>query len=133
MKTEKKFSQKEIKEAIIKEAVKIKKKAKLFKEAKEISKKLSLLNEVGFVGGYGFDNAEDASKKTKTGFADQEGPARHISQTLQGLEDEMFEMSKIDEDFGDEYNPVHKEDDLQAENAKLKQQLEDIKKTLNIQ
>ena len=130
MKSEKKFSQKEIREAIVKEAIKLKKKRELFKEAKTLSNKLKLLNEQGFVGSYGFDSPNDKANETKTGFVNNEGPARHISQTLQELENEMYELSQIDEEFGDEYNPTQKADDLQAENEKLKKQLEAIKKTL---
>ena len=122
----KEINKKEIKEAILAEAKRIKRKKELFEEIKKISQEVSVLNEAGMAGSFGFANSNDAMNKSKTGFVqDPTQPKPHISKVLQDLEEEMMAQESADK-LEDE-NDVEK---LQQENSELREQLKSIEETM---
>ena len=123
----KQINSKEIKEAILAEAKKIKRKKELFSEMKKIAKELVQLNEWnGMAGSFGFESPGDKSKASKTGFVqDDSQPQVHISHTLQELENEMHALKE--EEVADDENNVDK---LKEENVKLKEQLSKIQEAM---
>jgi regulator of replication initiation timing len=113
-----KVSPNAIKEAILKEGLRIKRKEELYEEVKRIEKELQSLNEasLGMAGSFGF--VGDMSDNHKHGFVDDK--FQNIS-NIARLEAEFAESDKkeaINEDIIDE-------------NAKLKAEIEDLKKKLS--
>ena len=107
-----------IKEAIIEEALKIKRKKELYESVLTINKELKQLNEVGMVGAFGFKGPEDASSKTKTGFVEDFQNISHIAE----LEMEMAKnATPITEEVIDEMQKLKNEiEALKKENEELK-------------
>jgi len=123
----KQIESKEIKKAILAEAQKIKRKKELFNEIEKIAEELRQLNEwQGMAGSFGFASPGDKANTSKTGFVqDGSQPQRHISHTLQELENEMHAL-KEEEAAADENNV----DKLKEENVKLKEQLSKIQEAI---
>jgi phosphoenolpyruvate carboxylase len=115
-----KISPNAIKEAILKEGLRIKRKEELYEEVKRIEKELGELNEasLGMAGSFGF--VGDMSDKHKHGFVDDK--FQNIS-NIARLEQEFSsnEKESINEDVVDENAK------LKAEIAELKKQLEESK------
>lgn len=108
-----------IREAIVAEAIKLKRKQELFEAVKQINGKLSQLNEVGMVGSFGFKSDNDNMNKTKTGFVNDFQNISHIAE----LAAEMAEAEKtvVNEDVLDEAAKLKEEiAKLKAENEALK-------------
>lgn len=113
----KKITPTAIKEAIIEEALKIKRKKELYESVLTINKELKQLNEVGMVGSFGFKSANDVSNKTKTGF---EADFQNISH-IADLEREMQVTTTIKEEVIDEMQKLKEEiETLRQENENLK-------------
>ena len=117
-----KVSPNAIKEAVIKEGLRIKRKAELYTEVKRIEEELSTINEasVGMAGSFGF--VGDKSDNHKHGFVDDS--FQNIS-NIARLEQEFSETDAkeaINEDIIDENSK------LRAEVAELKAKLEESKK-----
>lgn len=114
-----KVSPNAIKEAIIKEGLRIKRKEELYMEVKRINAELGMINEesgkmlseIGMAGSFGFIG--DMSDKHKHGFVDDK--FQNIS-NIARLEDELGKSNKetINEDIIDE-------------NARLKAEIEMLK------
>lgn len=117
----KKISPEKIKQAIIEEAIKTKRKHELFEEVKKINDELAKLDENRVVSGsFGFASPTDNMNKTKTGFINDFQNISHVA----ALAAEMAESEKgstINEDVLDE---VAK---LKEENKKLQEELEFLK------
>lgn len=109
-----------IKQAIIEEALKAKRKQELFEEIKKIDGELKQLNESpSMVGSFGFQSPSDSMNKTKTGFVND---FQNISQIAR-LAAEMAETEKpsVNEDVLDEVAKLKEElKKLQEENEALK-------------
>lgn len=112
----KKISPQLIKEAILKEGLRLKRKKELYEEVKKIENELKQLNEasMGMAGSFGF--VGDTSQKSKTGFIDDS--FQNIS-NIARLEKEFSEENK---------NPLNEE--IIDENEKLKTEVEELKKQL---
>jgi len=109
-----------IKQAIIEEAIKTKRKLELYEEVKKINSELASLNEAGMVASFGFKAENDAMNISKTGFVEDFQNISHVAR----LASEMAETEKpasINEDVLDE---VAK---LKEELAKLKEENESLK------
>jgi len=109
-----------IKQAIIEEAIKTKRKLELYEEVKKINSELASLNEAGMVASFGFNTPADAMNISKTGFVSDFQNISHVAR----LASEMAETEKpasINEDVLDE---VAK---LKEENKKLQEELESLK------
>lgn len=119
--TSKKISPSLIKKAILEQAVKTKRKTELFEEIKKINSELASLNEnLGTIGSFGFAHPGDTSHKTKSGFLGDPNIG-HVTELAQEMA-EALKASPINED---ELSEVTK---LKDENAKLKEELESLKK-----
>jgi hypothetical protein len=107
-----------IKQAIVEEAIKSKRKQELYEEIKKINSELGQLNEVGMVGSFGFSAPGDKSQVSKTGFVGTQNIS-HVA----ALAAEFAESDKapVNEDVIDE---VAK---LKEENKKLQEELEALK------
>ena len=118
----KKISPETIKQAIIEEAIKTKRKHELFEEVKKIDAELAKLNEgVTMAGSFGFANPADNMNKTKTGFVSDFQNISHVA----ALAAEMAVSEKtptINEDVIDEVAR------LKEELQKLKEENENLKK-----
>lgn len=135
----KKIGQKEIVDAIIKEALTIKRKRELFKEARKINEELKQLNEDGHPGamlGWGFKNS--VSPSPVMGLVT---PSNYEEQKPEDAEDcgcKLDQFPKLEKDideFGEEGEDVSVEpvDDIQAlkdENQELKEKLAQIQDAL---
>jgi hypothetical protein len=115
----KKLSPKVIKDAIIEEAKKLNRKKEIYSSVVALNEELKRLDEVGFVGSFGFQAPGDVSSQTKTGFA---APINisHIAR----LEAEMAPEATITEE--DRLNEIKK---LQEENETLRKEIAEIKKS----
>ena len=111
----KKITPSAIKAAIVEQALKIKRKKELYENVLSINNELKQLNEVGMIGGFGFQMPGDVSNKTKTGFVETPNIS-HIAE----LEKEM-QVEPIKEDMLDEVSR------LKEELATLKQENETLK------
>ena len=109
-----------IKQAIIEEAKKIKRKHELYESIKKINSELGQLNESGMVGSFGFSGPSDAMNKSKTGFVNDFQNISHVA----ALAAEMAETEKpiVNEDT---MNEIYK---LQEDIKKLKEENESLKK-----
>lgn len=108
-----------IKQAIVSEALKMKRKKELFEAVKQINSELSQLNEIGMVGSFGFQSSTDNMNKTKTGFANDFQNISHVAE----LAAEFAEADKptVNEDLLDETARLKEEiEKLKAENESLK-------------
>ena len=106
-----------IKNAIVQEALKRKEKKALYESVKEINNKLKQLNEVNWVGTFGFQSPSDTTNKTKTGFVEDFQDISHIAE----LEREMREETPLQEEVMDEMTKLKEEiAALKKENEKLK-------------
>lgn len=138
----KKIGQKEIVDAIIKEALTIKRKRELFKEARKINEELKQLNEYGHPGamlGWGFKNSESPSPVM--GLVT---PSNYEEQKPEETEDcgcKLDQFPKLEKDIdefgeeGEEGEGITDEpvDDIQAlkdENQELKEKLAQIQDAL---
>jgi len=112
-----KVSPNAIKEAILKEGLRIKRKEELYEEVKRINKELGMLNEAsrGMAGSFGF--VGDMSDNHKHGFVDDS--FQNIS-NIARLEKEFAEV-----DSKDSIN-----EDIIDENSRLKAELEELKKKI---
>jgi hypothetical protein len=108
----KKISPSLIKEAILAEAIAIKRKNEIFEELKRFDLELATLNEVGMVGSFGFAAPNDVSNNTKTGFVDAQ-PLSYVKQLM--------------DDFKEEATPVDEITSLKEENERLKSELKGLK------
>lgn len=110
-----------VKQAIIEEAFKLKRKQELYEEVKKINSELASLNEnIGMIGSFGFKSSTDNMNKTKTGFVNDFQNISHIA----ALTAEMDASDKtINEEVLDE---VAK---LKEEIAKLKEENDSLKNT----
>jgi len=113
-----KVSPNAIKDAILAEGRRIKRKEELYEEVKRIERELSQLNEasLGMAGSFGF--VGDMADKHKTGFVDDK--FQNISNIMR-LEQEFAEK--------DEKDSIN--EDIMDENARLKMEIEELKKALN--
>lgn len=102
------ISPNKVKEAIIEEAIKIKRKQELFEEIKKINSELGKLNEVGMVGSFGFASSADAMNKSKTGFVNDFQNISHVAELAAEMaasekpsvnEEELNELSKLKEEI----------------------------------
>ena len=138
----KKIGEKEIIQAIVNEALTIKRKKELFKEAKKINSELKQLNEYGHPGamlGHGFAGYEGPSPVmglvTQSNYEEDKGEGCETGCKL----DQFSKLEKDIEGFGDENgegSEMGGEDiqTLKAENEELKSKLakvEEILGTLN--
>lgn len=128
----KKIGQKEILEAILSEALTIKRKKELFKEAKKIDTELKQLNEERWQGlGHGFKGYEGPSPvmglSTQSTYEPAEEDESPCFDHINKLGDEMkdFETSGIE--IGGENNDIQS---LKDENEELKAKLEQIQNAL---
>ena len=114
----KKIAPSDIRKAIVEQALIRKEKVQLYENAKSINNRLAQLNEVNWVGTFGFQGASDNSNKTKTGFVNDFQNISHIAE----LEREMQqEDSMIQEDTVDEMTKLKEEiEALKKENEELK-------------
>lgn len=117
----KKVSTALVAEAIMAEAKAIKRKREIVEELKKFNGELSALNEVGMVGSFGFADPNDASNKTKTGFAE---PQQGLS-FVKKLMDEFEQENKPAETPEAEDIKALKEaiETLKSENEELKKKL----------
>ena len=143
----KKIGQKEILQAILNEALTIKRKRELFKEAKKINSELKQLNEYGHpptMLGPGFENSTTKMQLMGLSTPINASPGENCSCKL----DQFDGLEKDIEEFGDEESMkgfdnkennsnndeanLGSQDDIQAlkdENEELKAQLAQIKAT----
>jgi len=114
----KKISPSLIKEAIVAEAKVLKRKHEIYNELKALNEEIKTLDEAGMVGTFGFDIEGDVSKRTKTGFVNDEGvrPMSYVQALMDGFEEEET-----------------KDQNLKEENEALKQELEDLKSQIKEQ
>ncbi len=113
-----KVSPNAIKEAIIAEGLRIKRKEELYEEVKRIEKELGTLNEasLGMAGSFGF--VGDMSDNHKHGFVDDK--FQNISN-----------IARLEREFAESDNKnSSKGDDIIEENNKLKAEIEQLKKKL---
>lgn len=126
-----KLGPKQIKEAIVKQALLLKRKKELYNEAKKINSELIQLNEYGHPGvmlGLGF-NPEHLQKSKIGGYMDG-------SEALRPVEGKGFDaLNDLEEEIGqieqEEVAPENTElTQLKAENEALKQKIAEIEKAL---
>lgn len=100
-----------VKEAVLAEAIKIKRKKEIYATVKALNEELGLLETQGMIGAFGFANPGDASSKTTTGFADN-------------FQTSMSNIARLEKEFADQDT---KEQNLQEENDRLKKELSELK------
>lgn len=104
-----------IKQAIIEEALKLKRKQELYLEVKNINSELATLNEgMGMVASFGFKSPSDSANTTKHGFVNDFQNISHVA----ALAAEMDAAEK-------KSNPIN--EDVLDEVAKLKEELQKLK------
>ncbi len=113
-----KVSPNAIKEAILNEGLRIKRKEELYEDVKRIEKELKALNEasLGMAGSFGF--VGDMSDKHKHGFVDDK--FQNISN-----------IARLEAEFAESDKKEKINEDIIDENAKLKAEIEDLKKQLS--
>jgi hypothetical protein len=115
----KKITPSDIRAAIVEEALKRKEKKQLYESAKNINNRLAQLNEVNWVGTFGFQGPSDNSNKTKTGFVNDFQNISHIAELEREMQSE--ETPTIQEDTIDEVTKLKEEiEALKKENEQLK-------------
>jgi len=106
-----------LKQAIIEEALRVKRKKEIFEEAKKLNSELASINENrGMVASFGFATPNDASNQTKNGFVNDNNLS-HITD----LAKEMAEETNLQEDV------LNEVDKLKEEIAKLKEENKALK------
>lgn len=108
-----------VKQAIVEEAIKLKKKQAIYEEVKKLNSELAQLNEVGMVGSFGFAAPADKMNVSKTGFVNDFQNISHIA----ALAAEFAETDKpaVNEDVLDEVAKLKEEiSKLKEENEALK-------------
>lgn len=100
------------KEAVIAEAKAMKRKEEIYEAIMKYEEELATLNEVGFVGTFGFANPQDRSNQTTTGFEGTQDIS-HVNQLIQDMAGETAG-----------------ETTLESENEALKQEIENLKSQL---
>lgn len=127
----KKIGQKEILDAILKEALTIKRKRELFKEAQKINQELKQLNEYGHPGamlGWGFKNSDSPSPVM--GLATPSNYEEEKPEECGCKLDQFTKLEKDIDEFGEEGENINEPvDDVQAlkdENKELKEKLAQI-------
>lgn len=116
----KKIAPSEIRKAIVEQALIRKEKVQLYESAKNINNRLAQLNEVNWVGTFGFQSASDNSNKTKTGFVNDFQNISHIAELEREMQAEE-ENKTIQEDVVDEMTKLKEEiEALKKENEELK-------------
>ncbi len=134
----KKIGQKEILDAILKEALTIKRKRELFKEAQKINQELKQLNEYGHPGamlGWGFKNSDSPSPvmgMVTPSTYEEEKPEEECGCKL----GQFPKLEKDMEDFGEEGTeemdtPIDDVQALKDENEELKEKLAKIQDALD--
>lgn len=114
----KKIGPAKIKQAIVEEALRIKRKREIFEEAKKLNAELATLNEsMGMIASFGFAHPNDASKQTKNGFVNDNNLV-HVSELAKEM---AQEAEPLKEDV------INEVDKLKEENTKLKEELEALK------
>jgi hypothetical protein len=112
-----------VKQAIIEEAFKLKRKQELYEAIKTINSELGQLNEAGMVASFGFATPSDNMNKTKTGFVNDFQNISHVAALAAEMDAADKAASPINEDVLDE---VAK---LKEELQKLKEENESLKKS----
>lgn len=112
-----------VKQAIIEEAFKLKRKQELYEAIKNINSELSQLNEVGMIASFGFATPSDNMNKTKTGFVNDFQNISHVAALAAEMDAADKAANPINEDVLDE---VAK---LKEELQKLKEENESLKKS----
>lgn len=112
-----------IKKAVFEEGLRLKRKEELYEEVRKIEKELGTLNEasenilseIGMAGSFGF--VGDKSDNHKHGF---------VSDDFQNISN----IARLEQEFkeADEKNAIN--EDIIDENAKLKTEIEELKKAL---
>ena len=127
----KKIGQKEILDAILKEAITIKRKRELFKEAQKINQELKQLNEYGHPGamlGWGFKNSDSPSPVM--GLATPSNYEEEKPKECGCKLDQFPKLEKDIDEFGEEgeniNEPVEDVQSLKDENKELKEKLAQI-------
>lgn len=109
-----------IKQSIVEEALKLKKKRELYESIKQINSELAQLNEIGMVGSFGFQSPNDAMNKTKTGFVNDFQNISHVAALAAEMAEEET-VAPINEDVIDEVARLKEElQKLKEENEALK-------------
>lgn len=110
-----------VKQAIIEQALKLKRKHQLYEEVKKINSELASLNEsTGMVGSFGFNSVADNMNKTKTGFVNDFQNISHVA-ALAAEMDASDKTKSINEDVLDEVAKLKEElQKLREENESLK-------------
>jgi len=109
-----------IKQAIVEEALRIKRKKELYESVKQINSELKQLNEVGMVGSFGFANPSDNINKSKTGFVNDFQHISHVAELAAEFA-AVDNSSSINEDALNEVDKLKEEiKKLQEENEALK-------------
>ena len=116
----KKVTPSSVRAAIVEEALKIKRKKEIYESVVNINAELKQLNEVNWVGSFGFQVPGDNSQKTKTGFVNDFQNISHIAQLERDMQSKE-ETTPIKEDVLDEVNR------LKEEIAALKKENEGLK------
>lgn len=107
-----------IKQAIVEEAFKMKRKQEIFAELQKMNAELQKMNENSMIGSFGFQTPADNMNKTKTGFVNDFQNISHIA----ALAAEMGEQPAAKEEVVNEEVSKLKEEikKLQEENEALK-------------
>ena len=109
-----------VKQAIIEEAFKLKRKQELYESIKTINSELGQLNEVGMIASFGFNSPNDNMNKTKTGFANDFQSISHVA-ALAAEMDASDKTKAMNEDVLDEVAKLKEElQKLKEENESLK-------------
>lgn len=106
-----------IKKAVFEEGLRLKREKELYEEVMKIEKELGELNEarVGMAGSFGF--VGDMSDKHKHGFVDD---------TFQNISN----IARLEQQFSEDENKEAINEEIVEENAKLKAEVEELKKQL---
>ena len=109
-----------VKQAIIEEAFKLKRKYELYEEVKKINSELGKLNEgMGMVASFGFSTPTDNMNVTKTGFVNSQNIS-HVA-SLASEMDASDKIKAMNEDVLDEVAKLKEElQKLKEENEHLK-------------
>lgn len=117
----KKITPSDIRKAIVEEALIRKEKKQLYENAKSINNRLAQLNEVNWVGTFGFQGPSDNSHKTKTGFVNDFQNISRIAELEREMQAEEEASKTIQEDTVDEMTKLKEEiEALKKENEELK-------------
>lgn len=110
-----------VKQAIIEEAFKLKRKQELYETIKNINTELGQLNEAGMVGSFGFASPSDSMNRTKTGFVNDFQNISHVAALAAEMDAAEKASNPINEDVLDEVAKLKEElQKLREENESLK-------------